>query len=134
PISEAVAVAGATAAVEALGHLKEGDLGRAGMLVGGATGEDGSAGWPTLPDGAVYAVDVIDCPAELRPAVVRLLRKRAIVDDLDAAAALVAATADVVAITRDGDLVGAHFVAGGSNASQSLIEVQAALDEATAAL
>ena len=132
--ADAVAVAGSTAAVEALGHLKAGDLGRAAMLVGGATGEEETSDWPTLPPGAVYAVDVIDCPAELRPAVVRLLHKRAVVDDLDAAGALVSSTADVVAITRDGDLVGAHFVAGGSNASQSLIEVQAALDEAASAL
>ena len=37
---------------------------------------------------------------------------------------------DVTAVTRDGDLLGAHFAAGGSAAQPSLIEVQAAVDEA----
>ncbi len=56
------------------------------------------------------------------------------VDDLDAARALVADLPDVTAVTRDGDVLGAHFAAGGSTAQPSLIEVQAAVDEATAAL
>ena len=33
-------------------------------------------------------------------------------------------------MTRDGDLLGAHFAAGGSSSQPSLIEVQAAVDEA----
>ena len=37
---------------------------------------------------------------------------------------------DVTAVTRDGDLLGAHFAAGGSSSQPSLIEVQAAVDEA----
>ena len=40
----------------------------------------------------------------------------------------------MTAVTRDGDLLGAHFAAGGSSAQPSLIEIQAAVDEATAAL
>ena len=56
------------------------------------------------------------------------------VDDLTAARILVADLPDVTAVTRDGDLLGAHFAAGGSSAQPSLIEIQAAVDEATAAL
>ena len=37
---------------------------------------------------------------------------------------------DLVAVTRDGDVLSAHFAAGGSSAQPSLIEVQAAIDEA----
>ncbi|WP_235737576.1 chromosome segregation SMC family protein [Nocardioides alcanivorans] len=37
--ADAVAVSGGGAAMDALGHLKEGDLGRAGLLVGGAEGD-----------------------------------------------------------------------------------------------
>ncbi len=57
-----------------------------------------------------------------------------VVDDLEAARRLVADLPDVVAVTHDGDLVGAHFAAGGSSSQPSLLEVQAAVDEATAAL
>ncbi|HVK28305.1 MAG TPA: AAA family ATPase, partial [Nocardioides sp.] len=76
-------------------------------------------------------LDVVECPAQVRPALNRLLRKVAVVDDLPGARALVAALPDLVAVTRDGDLLGAHFASGGSHATQSLIEVQAAVDEAT---
>jgi chromosome segregation protein len=53
-----------------------------------------------------------------------------VVGDLGAAKDLVAALPDVTAVTRDGDLLGAHFAAGGSTSQPSLIEVQAAVDEA----
>jgi chromosome segregation protein len=36
----------------------------------------------------------------------------------------------VTAVTREGDLLGAHFAAGGSSSQPSLIEVQAAVDDA----
>ena len=56
--------------------------------------------------------------------------KTAVVDDLAAARALVAEAPDVTAVTRDGDVFGAHFAAGGSSSQPSLIEIQAAVDEA----
>jgi chromosome segregation protein len=56
------------------------------------------------------------------------------VDDLATARGLVRDAADLTAVTRDGDLIGAHFAAGGSSSQPSLIEVQAAVDEAAAAL
>ena len=87
-----------------------------------------------LPASATYALDAVDSPADLRPALARLLFKTAVVDDLEAARALVAELPDVTAVTRDGDLFGAHYAAGGSSAQQSLIEIQAAVDEASAAL
>ncbi len=61
----------------------------------------------------------------------RLLFKTAVVDDLADARALVRDLPDVTAVTREGDLLGAHFAAGGSSAAPSLLEVQAAVDEAT---
>lgn len=131
--ADAVAVADADAAVGAIDVLKSDDLGRAGLLLGGAPAQ--SRDWPTLADGgAVYAVDVVDCPDPLRPALTRLLARVAVVDDLAAARALVTRHADLVAVTRDGDLLGAHFASGGSSAQQSLIEIQAAVDEATTRL
>lgn len=128
--ADAVAVTDADSAVAAIDHLKADDLGRAGLLLGGGEVEAVSS-WPALPPGTVYAADVVECPAQVRPALNRLLRKVAVVDDLPGARALVADLPDLVAVTRDGDLLGAHFASGGSHATQSLIEVQAAVDEAT---
>jgi chromosome segregation protein len=126
--ADAVAVRDVDAAISAIGHLKTDDLGRAGLLLGGGAASDSS--WPGLPAGAVYALDVVECPDDLRPALARLLFKTAVVDDLDAAKALVADAPDVTAVTLDGDLIGAHFASGGSSRQPSLIEVQAAVDEA----
>jgi chromosome segregation protein len=126
--AEAVAVVDLDAALGAFDHLKAADLGRAGLLLGGTPPADEA--WPALPDGARYAVEVVDVPADLASAVRRLLRKVAIVPDLDAARSLVQALPDLVAVTRDGDLLSAHFGAGGSSAQPSLIEVQVAIDDA----
>ena len=130
--ADAVVMSDADAAVGALGHLKDDDLGRAGMLLGGAPVVDRD--WPGLPAGATYALDVVDAPDHLSGALARLLFKTAVVDDLATARALVAESPDVTAVTRDGDVVGAHFVAGGSANQQSLLEIQAAVDDAAAQL
>ena len=127
--ADAVAVHDVDAALGAIAHLKDDDLGRAGILLGGAHIDD--TAWPGLPTGAAYAMDVVECPDHLRPALTRLLFKVAVVDDLAAARSLVADTPDLTAVTREGDLLGAHFAAGGSSSQPSLIEVQAAVDEAT---
>ncbi|MFF1821270.1 chromosome segregation protein SMC [Kribbella sp. NPDC058245] len=127
--ADAVAVTHADAALAAVGHLKEHDLGRAGMLLGDAPADD-YATWPSLPYGALYAVDVVECPQNLRPGLRRLLRKVAVVDDVAAAQSLVRNLPDVTCSTRAGDVLGAHFAYGGSDAAPSLIEVQSAVDEA----
>ncbi len=126
--ADAVAVEHVDAALGAIEHLKAEDLGRAGIVLGAGAVDDQS--WPGLPDEVTYAVDVVECPAPLRPALARLLFKIAVVDDLAAAKQLVTDLPDVTAVTREGDLLGAHFAAGGSSSQPSLIEVQAAVDEA----
>jgi chromosome segregation protein len=137
--ADAVAVADADSAVRAIAHLRAADLGRAGMLLGGgpaptdstkASTKDSAQGWPSLPAAATYAADVVECPDTIRPALTRLLFKVAVVDDLDAARALVAAEPDLTAVTREGDVIGSHFASGGSSSQPSLIEIQAAVDEA----
>lgn len=134
PHADAVAVENADDALAAVAGLKADDLGRAGLLLADGPELPGPGDWPALPDGAAYAVDVVDCPAPLRPALTRLLDRVAVVDDLAAARRLVERDPALSAVTRDGDVVGAHLVAGGSSAQPSLIEVQAAVDEAAAAL
>ncbi len=128
--ADAVVVGDSGNALAAIAHLKTEDLGRAGMLFGGAP-ESGDSGWPGLPGHAPYAVEVIEARDDLRPALARLLFKTAVVEDLETAQALVTEFSDVTAVTRDGDVLGAHFASGGSNSRPSLLEVQAAIDEAT---
>lgn len=127
--ADAVAVTGLDAAVKAFDHLKTEDLGRAGLLLGGGPSQ-GQHEWPKLPNQARWAIDVIDCDAQLRVPLQRLLFKVAVVEDLPAARELVAALPEVTAVTGEGDLLSAWFAAGGSAGQPSVIEVQAALDEA----
>jgi chromosome segregation protein len=130
--ADAVAVDGVDAGLAAIERLKAEDLGRAGLVLGDARDLDDGP-WPALPDGVSYAVDATQCPATLRPAMSRLLHKVAVVPDLTVGRALVAAWPDLTAVTREGDLLGTHVATGGSTGSgsrPSLIEVQAAVDEA----
>jgi chromosome segregation protein len=128
--ADAVAVTGIQAAVEAFDHLKAEDLGRAGLLLGGVTETERSEDWPALPPQARYAVEVVEVPERLASAVQRVLRKVAVVDNLPAARSLIANLPDVVAVTNDGDVLSAHFAAGGSSVTPTLIELQSAVDDA----
>ena len=146
--SEAVAVDGLDAAVGAFDHLKHEDLGRAELVLAGpGRTERGMRAEPVggrpagrdaaeLPSdlGARWLIDVVGCDPQIEPAVHRLLRDTVAVPDLAAARALLAAAPELTAVTRDGDVLGAYVAAGGSSAQPSLIEVQAAIDEATAKL
>ncbi|MDX5563605.1 AAA family ATPase [Streptomyces sp. ID05-04B] len=85
-------------------------------------------------DGPPYAADLVRGPGELIPAVRRLLRGIVVVGTLEDAEELVYARPDLVAVTAEGDLLGAHFAHGGSAGAPSLLEVQASVDEADAEL
>lgn len=136
--ADAVAVQGTEAALGAIEHLKTGDLGRAGLLLAGAPDPaETGLGWPAPPAAVPHAraaLDVVECPEELRPALARVLGGVVLVEDLAQARAVSTAEPRLTAATREGDVLGAHAAAGGSNAQQSLIEIQAAVDEAAQAL
>jgi chromosome segregation protein len=127
--ADALAVSDMDVAVLALSLLREQDAGRAGLLVGGAPATVDRSSWPELPAGARWVVDLVHPPEELRAALHRLLERTAVVDDLAAARALVAALPTVRAVTVDGDVFGGDWAHGGSGRSQSVIEVQAAIDD-----
>ncbi|HEX8095380.1 chromosome segregation protein SMC, partial [Jatrophihabitans sp.] len=129
-LADAVAVSSPAEARAALQLLKSTDAGRAGLVVGGATEPPERAGWPALPDGARWAVEVVSCPRPLRATVASALSQVAVVAGLEEAERLVTEHASVRAVTRAGDMLGRDWAAGGSSSSPSALEVQAAVDEA----
>ena len=128
-VADAVAVASPADAAAALQHLKAHDAGRAGLLVSGASYAEDDP-WPALPDHARWAIDLVGAPSSLRPALTRALRRVAVVVTLEDARRLVETVPDIRAVTAEGDLLGADWAAGGSASAPSLLEVQAAVDEA----
>jgi chromosome segregation protein len=130
-VADAVAVQGISAAAGALEHLRDNDSGRAGLLLGGAPELIDRSEWPALPSGGdVWAVDQVHAPEALRPAVLRALDRVVIVENLTAATDLVTAEPSLRAVTTGGDLIGADWAFGGSAGKQSVIEIQAAVDDA----
>ncbi|MFD5099346.1 AAA family ATPase [Streptomyces albidochromogenes] len=109
--------------------------------VGGGGGEAGVA-----PEGGDVVVarctagtpasvaELVRGPAELMPAVRRLVRDMVVVGTLEDAEDLVAARPGLTAVTAEGDVLGAYFAHGGSAGAPSLLEVQASVDEAAAEL
>jgi chromosome segregation protein len=130
-VADAVAVASVDDAVQALEILKFEDGGRAGLLVGAAPAPPAQPHpLPSLPPGAVWAKDVVHAPPALHTSVADALDRVAIVADLPAASSLVADHPEIRAVTSEGDVLGAHWSAGGSASTPSAIEISAAVDEA----
>ena len=130
-VADAVAVSSPGDAAAALQHLKEADAGRAGLLVGSSSAAT-SVQLPALPPGAQWARDLVEAPVALQAAIARALDRVAVVETLESARRLVEQLPGTRAVTRDGDLLGPDWATGGSASAPSLLEVQAAVDEATA--
>ncbi len=130
----AVVVAGLDDALAAMTMLKAEDLGRAGVVIAGGPTPDDRSRWPDLPGAARYAIDVLRAADEVRPALMHLLQRVAIAADMDAAVDLIAHDPRWRVVTRDGDLVSTWFASGGSTATPSLMEIEAAVEETQEAL
>ncbi|MFI5872914.1 chromosome segregation protein SMC [Streptomyces sp. NPDC051445] len=130
--ADALAVTTPSAAAEAIRLLRKEDGGRAALLLSGAP--DDVPQEPRETDGPRHAADLVRAPAELMPAVRRLLRGIVVVGTLEDAEDLVYARPELTAVTAEGDLLSAHFAHGGSAGAPSLLEVQASVDEAAAEL
>ncbi|MGK5692281.1 chromosome segregation protein SMC [Streptomyces sp. URMC 128] len=137
--ADAIAVTNPASAAEAIRLLRKQDGGRATLLLAGASdlrGAGNCANGHDAPadDRQSFAADLVRGPAELMPAVRRLLQGIVVVNTLEDAEDLVYAHPDLTAVTSEGDLLGAHFAHGGSAGAPSLLEVQASVDEAAAEL
>ncbi|MEU3747449.1 MULTISPECIES: chromosome segregation protein SMC [Streptomyces] len=132
--ADAVAATGPAAAAEALRLLRKQDAGRASLLLADAPEPPPGPGADLGAEGCPSAADLVRGPAELLPAVRRLLAGVVVVDGLDEAERLVRSRPGLTAVTAEGDLLGGHFAHGGSAGAPSLLEVQASVAEAAAEL
>lgn len=126
---DALAVESVEHAARALTTLRDDDAGRAAFLVGQTARSSDPGRWPALGSGAVWAREVVEAPAAVRPAVEQLLEMVALVPDAAQAAALAARGDGITAVTAEGDVFAPGWVRGGSSAAPSLIEIQSAVDE-----
>jgi chromosome segregation protein len=91
-----------------------------------ASGADGSPAGRPVP----YALDLVKAPAELAGAVEHLLAGILVAADLRQGLGLVREDPRLRVVTRDGDLIGAHWARGGSAGAPSLLGLRAAAQEA----
>ncbi|MFD4366519.1 chromosome segregation protein SMC [Rhodococcus sp. NPDC058521] len=127
PAADAVIAESLDAAKGAVVALKSGDGGRASLLIGTSGGPD----TVPAPANSRWASDVVEAPTELRPGLAALLRGVVVVDDVDQAVAVTTADPGLHAVTKDGDLLGAGWMTGGSDRQPSTLEVQAAIDDSS---
>jgi chromosome segregation protein len=153
--AEAVAVAGLDAAAEILATLRRADAGHAALVIAQpdsapapvAAPAPGAASAPASPTpiappappvpqgaGPFRATELVRAPASLTEAAAELLRGVVVTADLEQARRIVRENPGLKAVTRDGDLLGAHSAQGGGARPQSLFELRAAADEAAAGL
>ncbi|WAC89948.1 chromosome segregation protein SMC [Mycobacterium sp. Aquia_213] len=130
--ADALAAESFGAARSAVAALKQADGGRAALVLGDWPGPENDqpphAG--SLPDGALWALDLVEAPQRLRGAMVAMLSGVAVVNDLGAALDLVAGRPQLRAVTTDGDLVGRGWVSGGSDRKPSTLELTSEIDKA----
>jgi chromosome segregation protein len=127
--ADAVAAENSGAARAAVAALKESDGGRAAIVL---------SDWPNhtpppagqLPDGAVWAIELVEAPRRLQGAVTAMLADVVVAADLSAALDLVASRPHLRAVTADGDLVGAGWVSGGSDRKPSTLEIASEVEKA----
>jgi chromosome segregation protein len=131
--ADAVAAESFAAATDAVVALKQADGGRAAIVLGDWPADE-PAPVGALPDGARWALDLVEAPARLRGAMVAMLSRVAVVGGLTDAMNLVAARPQLRAVTLDGDLVGAGWIHGGSDRKPSTLEITSEIAKARAEL
>ena len=144
--ADAVAVTGLDAAVAILEALKGEDAGSAGLVITPPADDAPSArdtarpadrGLPPairLPDGAHPALGLVRAEDGLAPALAGLLSGIVVAADLAQARELVRTYPELRVVTRQGDVLGAHWASGGSARPASEFTLRSVADEAAAGL
>src|SRR5258707_15689139 len=88
----------------------------------------------SAPASVMRALDLVEAPDELAGAVEQLLDGVLVAADLPEGLELVRADPRRRVVTRDGDLIGAHWARGGSAGAPSLLGLRAAAQEAAGQL
>ncbi|ROR73964.1 chromosome segregation protein SMC [Bogoriella caseilytica] len=125
--ADAAVVTSPDTAVDAIRRSRDEDAGQVRLVVAGgraqpATERDAGPG--------IGATEVITASDALGGALIPLLAGTRLVDDLAAAREAVATDPDVVAVTREGDLISAHSARGGTTGEASVLALQATYEEA----
>ncbi len=131
-VADAVVVTGVDSAMRAVVLLKDEDAGRAALVL--AEADRPRSARPSVHEAGTPLIAHVHFDDALRPAVEHLLEGWVLVDDLASAADLQARHPDLAFVTPAGDVLSGGVVYGGSSSTPSLLEVQVAYDEATAAL
>ncbi|HEX5190943.1 MAG TPA: chromosome segregation protein SMC [Streptosporangiaceae bacterium] len=146
-----VAVSDVGAAAEILRLLRDGNAGRADLVIANGTAErlrgraaarpgspaSGAASMAGLGEGdgrvrsVTPALDLVKSPGELAAAVEELLAGVLVVPDLATGLEVVRADPATAVVTTDGDLLGAHWARGGSAGGQSVLGLRAAAQQAS---
>ncbi|MFJ4207389.1 chromosome segregation protein SMC [Paenarthrobacter sp. NPDC089675] len=132
--ADALVAEDAEAAIAALSLLKEEDAGKAVLLLSNPAATTTPTTFGELPAGSRRAVDVVTVTDPAAQGALALLAGTVVVDDLTAAQKVVTGHPQVNAVTKDGDVLTGVTAHGGSAAAPSLLEVQAAVDDAVARL
>lgn len=127
--ADAVVVPDLDCAASGLDRLRADDAGRATFLVSGSSAHPVHRGH--APAG-VWALDVVQANGDLDAALATILDGVVLVDDAAQATEVVRGGDGLTAVTPDGDVYGAAWVRGGSSAAPSLLELQAAMEDAQA--
>jgi chromosome segregation protein len=129
-VATAVAVADLDAAVTILTTLKSEDAGQASLMIAADQPSSPPPRRPAADGSAPYAVDLVKAPGELAATVEQLLAGVLVATDLRQGLELVREDPRRRVVTRDGDLIGAHWARGGSAAAPSLLGLRAAAQQA----
>jgi len=134
--ADAVAVRDLGGAIDGIRRLRDDDAGRAEFLIGSDTLEPEEPWVPPagLPEDVYAAAAVVTAPPEIRSAVNKALTAVVVVPDLVIAQQVISRHPDLIAATLDGDLIAGAHATGGAHGSPSVLELQAAYDEAAAQL
>ena len=119
PLADAVVVADRGSAISALNLLKRDVAGQSELLVidSGFSGISRS-----IPSGFTSLASLVSSD-EISDAIKHLLQGIVAVENLSEAESALAAEAEIIAITRDGDVVSKNRVKGGSASANSAIEI-----------